>query len=171
MHVLHVIHYMVLNFSQYDIIFVAESLLHSDFSHSLLIPNSFYTAFRGDGLIKGLFMLTLILYYYYPYNALFLICLLKITYACASYVFTIHLHWQMTLTTLLQFFPYWTNIQTQKGVCFVSVTSIIHINWRVPISFGSVAHNFFTCTVIYKFLIALLMAQIVFASNPCQNLA
>ena len=51
----------------------------------------------------------------------------------------------MMLTTLLLFVPFWTDILTQKGVCFMLVTSI---NWRVLISYGSVAHdNFLTCVM------------------------
>ena len=39
---------MLLNSSEYDIIFVNESWMHSDFSDSLMIPNSIYTVFRKD---------------------------------------------------------------------------------------------------------------------------
>ena len=39
---------MLLNSSEYNIIFVTEFWLRSDFSDSLLVPNSIYAIFRND---------------------------------------------------------------------------------------------------------------------------
>ena len=41
--------YMLLNSAKYDIIFVTETWLHSDFPDSLLLPNYVFRKVRGGG--------------------------------------------------------------------------------------------------------------------------
>ena len=131
--------HMLLNSSEYNIIFVTESWPRSDFSDSLLLPNSIYAIFRkdrGDGYGGvAVFVKTSLRAVHVDLDPVFLFleCIVLDVLArdclcmrlVCIYMYN-HLYWQMTLTTLLLFADFWTHMLTQKGVFFMLVTSIIH---------------------------------------------